>query len=72
MDRNMARFIISVGILLVLVGVVLLLVPRFPWLGRLPGDFRWSRGNFTLSIPIMTCLILSLLLTILMNLLSRR
>jgi hypothetical protein len=34
------------------------------WLGRLPGDIQYSRGNFSFYFPIVTCLLLSILLTL--------
>jgi hypothetical protein len=57
---------------LAILGVLLVLAGRIPFIGRLPGDIVYQRGNFTLYIPLMTMLILSLLLTILLNLLFRR
>jgi len=66
------RLLIVMGLLIVLLGVILLLAGRVPFLGRLPGDIVYQRGNFTLYIPLMTMLLLSLILTILLNLLFRR
>ncbi|MCX7624230.1 MAG: DUF2905 domain-containing protein [Thermomicrobium sp.] len=66
------RMLIVLGLVIVLFGVLLLLVGRVPYLGRLPGDIVYQRGNFTLYIPLMTMLLLSIVLTILLNLLFRR
>jgi len=66
------RLLIVMGLLIVVLGVILLLAGRVPFLGRLPGDIVYQRGNFTLYIPLMTMLLLSLILTILLNLLFRR
>jgi hypothetical protein len=66
------RLLIVMGLLLAILGVLLVLAGRIPFIGRLPGDIVYQRGNFTLYIPFMTMLILSLLLTILLNLLFRR
>ncbi|MBO9307288.1 DUF2905 domain-containing protein [Thermomicrobium sp.] len=66
------RLLIVMGLLLAILGVLLVLAGRIPFIGRLPGDIVYQRGNFTLYIPLMTMLILSLLLTILLNLLFRR
>ncbi len=57
----MGRTLVVVGLLIALVGLVMM--SGLP-LGRLPGDITIRRGNFTISIPIVTCLLLSLLLTI--------
>jgi hypothetical protein len=51
------------------------LAPRFPGLdrlGRLPGDFVFERGPVTVFIPIVSSLVISVLLTVLLNLISRR
>ena len=68
----LGKSLILVGLLLVAFGIVVSLAPRFPWLGRLPGDIWIERKNFTFTFPIVTSLILSVLLTILLNLFFRR
>jgi len=67
------KYLIFVGFLLIVLGVVLTYGPKLPFpLGRLPGDILIRRDHFTFSFPIVTCLILSLLLTLLLNLFFRR
>lgn len=68
----LARSLISVGLFITLMGVAFLLGPRIPWLGRLPGDLRLSKGPVTVFFPLVTCLIVSILLTVLLNLFRRR
>ena len=68
----LGKSLIVVGLLLVVFGIVVSLAPRFPWLGRLPGDVWIERKNFTFAFPLATSLILSVLLTILLNLFFRR
>lgn len=68
---SLGRLLILAGAGIALVGVLMLLVQHVG-LGRLPGDLVWRRGNFTLFVPLATSLILSLLLTVLLNLLFRR
>ncbi len=65
---DLARLLIIAGVLLAVVGVVLLLAPKIPWLGKLPGDFTWQRGNFTFYFPLGTCLLISIILTLLISL----
>lgn len=72
MDRSLARILIVSGIVLAGAGLLMLLLPRFAWFGRLPGDLRWSRGGTTIFLPIATSLLLSALLTLLLNLFTRR
>lgn len=64
-------FVIAGGIIL-LVGIILIIGGRIPFLGRLPGDISYSRGNFHFYFPVVTMLLLSLVLTVLVNLFFRR
>ncbi len=68
---SLGRLLIGIGVLIVIVGGVLLVFGRIPFLGRLPGDIRVQRGNFSCFVPIATSIVLSLLLTLLLNLLGR-
>jgi len=68
----MARLLIVAGLVLVAVGLVALAAPRIPWLGRLPGDLRFGKGNVSVYLPIATCVVLSVLLTLILNLVRRR
>ncbi len=69
----MGKFLIVLGLCIAGIGVLLTVVPKLPFpLGRLPGDILVKRENFVFSFPIVTCLILSLLLTLLLNLFFRR
>ena len=63
-------FLLMAGIFFV-VGLLLILAGRLPFLGRLPGDIRVTRGHFTFYFPLATCLVLSLLLTLILNLVAR-
>ncbi len=55
-----------------MIGLLLLAVPRIPWLGKLPGDLRFTRNGVSVHLPLATCLLLSLLLTAVLRLVSRR
>ena len=54
------------------VGLLLQIAPAIPWLGKLPGDFRIQRPGFTFVFPLTTSLILSVVLTLIATLFSRR
>ena len=67
------KALILVGLILVVLGVLLTIGSKLPFpLGRLPGDILIKRDHFTFSFPIITCLLISLILTILLNLFFRR
>ena len=65
------RVLIAAGILIAALGVSLLLADRVPGLGRLPGDFVFRRGGMTFYLPLATCLLLSVFLTLIFALLRR-
>jgi hypothetical protein len=65
---DLARFSVIAGLVLVAVGVVVWLAPKIPWLGKLPGDFTFQRGNFTFYFPLGTCILLSVILTLILYL----
>jgi Protein of unknown function (DUF2905) len=70
--NDLGRTLLVVGLVLAAAGGVLLLAGQVPWLGRLPGDISFERGNFRFYAPIATMLLLSLVLTIVLNLLAPR
>lgn len=55
--------LIIVGVLIAAIGLVWLLAPSIPWLGKLPGDIVIKRGNFRLYLPLATSVVVSVLLT---------
>jgi len=70
--HDIGRMLVVFGLLIALVGVVLVLVGRVPWLGRLPGDIHIQRGNWTFYFPLATSLLLSVVLTLILWILGRR
>ena len=51
--------LLVLGLVIAGVGLVWILAPSMPWLGRLPGDIRIERENFRFYFPLVTCLLLS-------------
>jgi len=72
METWFAKILVAVGVFCLVLGLLWLLTPKAPWLGRLPGDIRFQGERFSFHFPLVTCLILSLVLTILLNILLRR
>lgn len=65
------KTLIAFGLLLVLIGLLLTFGGKFPWLGKLPGDIRIERGNFSFYFPLGTSVLLSLILSFLFWLFRR-
>ena len=66
----MVRWLIAIGLVLILVGLLGPLLSKLG-LGRLPGDIVIERGNFRFYFPIVTCLIVSVVLSFFLWLLNR-
>lgn len=72
---GIGRFLVAAGLVLAAIGVLLVIAPQVPGLdrlGRLPGDIFIQRGTTTIFIPIVTSILISLALTIILNLFIRR
>lgn len=70
---QLGRMLIILGMVLIVIGGILVLGAKLPWLrlGRLPGDFAWGRGSVRIYFPLMTSLLLSLILTLIFWLLRK-
>ena len=73
---DIGRMLVILGLVLLVGGAVLwiggALGTRIPFLGRLPGDIHVQRGNWSFYFPLTTSIILSIVLTLVLALLSRR
>jgi hypothetical protein len=68
---GLGRLLLLAGLGLALLGGALLLAPRVPWIGRLPGDIRIQGERASFYFPLTTCLLLSAVLSILFYLVAR-
>lgn len=69
--ENIGKILILVGLAVVAIGLIVLLASRLPGVGRLPGDVLIRRDGITFYFPLLSCLILSIILTIVANLIIR-
>lgn len=65
------RFLVLAGAVIIVVGLIFMLGDKFP-LGRLPGDLHFGSGRFRVYIPIVTSILLSIVITVILNFFSRR
>jgi hypothetical protein len=61
---GLGKTLISFGIVLVIVGVLVSLSDKLAWLGHLPGDIHIQRGRFSFYFPLTTCIIVSILISL--------
>ena len=64
--NEVGKVLCITGLVMAAVGLLLWLGPSRGGLGRLPGDIHYTKGNFSFYFPVVTCLILSLLLTLIL------
>jgi len=70
--QDLGRSIVVFGLVIAAVGGLMMFLPRMPWLGHLPGDVQVDRPGFSVHFPIVTCLLVSVVATIILNLFFRR
>ena len=63
--------LILLGIILIVLGGILVFLPKIPWLGKLPGDFLFKGEKIRFYFPLATSILISLLLTLLLALFRR-
>jgi uncharacterized membrane protein YkgB len=61
----LGKMLILLGVFIILIGLLLLLGEKIPWVGRLPGDIIIRKKNFTFYFPIVTSILISIILTLL-------
>jgi hypothetical protein len=65
------KFLILAGIFVVILGLLVMFSSRIPLLDKLPGNIFFQKGDFRFFFPIVTCLVISAVLTIVINLIIR-
>ena len=68
---GIGRILIYLGLFLVIVGIAFTFIGKIPWLGHLPGDITIERERFTFYFPLATCLIISVIISLVLYLLRR-
>lgn len=70
--QDFGRILIFLGLALLVIGCLLYFARAFDWLGKLPGDISFRKGNFSVHFPLMTSLLLSLLLTLILYFFNKK
>ena len=64
----LGKMLILLGVFIILIGFLLVIGEKIPWVGRLPGDIIIRKKNFTFYFPIVTSILISIILTLLFTL----
>jgi len=68
MFGGLGKMLIFLGIFIILIGLLLMIGDKIPFVGRLPGDIIIRKEKFTFYFPLATCILLSIILTLLFTL----
>ncbi|HLL41524.1 MAG TPA: DUF2905 domain-containing protein [Segetibacter sp.] len=72
MSSQAGKYLIFTGVLIIVIGIIIYFFHnKLNWIGRLPGDIRIEKENFKFYFPLTTMILLSLLLTLIMNIIKR-
>ncbi|MDE1889248.1 MAG: DUF2905 domain-containing protein [Planctomycetota bacterium] len=69
---SFGKILICIGIIMIVVGGLFMLGGKIPFVGRLPGDIAIQKKNFSFYFPITTSIVISIILSLIMWLLSRK
>ncbi|RKZ29948.1 DUF2905 domain-containing protein [bacterium] len=68
----LGKILVATGVVLVIIGTLLWLSQKIPILGRLPGDFVIRGKGFSIFVPVATMILLSIILTVILNFIIRK
>ena len=68
----LGKMLILLGVFIILIGFLLVIGEKIPWIGRLPGDIIIRKKNFTFYFPIVTSILISIILTLLFTLFRKK
>jgi hypothetical protein len=68
---GLGKSLIIFGLIIIVFGIIITFAGKIPWLGRLPGDIQIKKENFTFYFPLATCMLVSLIVSLLLWLLKR-
>jgi hypothetical protein len=69
--NDLGKLLVVAGVVLAIVGAILWSGVGRGWIGRLPGDIHYTKGNFSFYFPVVTCLVVSIILTLVLRLLRK-
>jgi len=72
MMQSVGKMLLVAGSAFVLLGLLLMFLPKIPLLGKLPGDIRIEREGFSFYFPVTTCILLSVIFSLLLHIFQKK
>ncbi len=69
--NGLSKLMILLGILLVVAGIIMNISGKIPFFGKLPGDIYIKKGNFSFFFPITSCIIISIVISVILKLFGK-
>lgn len=69
---DFGKLFITFGLILIIIGIAISLADKIPFLGRLPGDIYIKKERFVFYFPVVTSIIISIILTLILNIFFRK
>ena len=69
--KTLGVMLLIMGCAMTIIGLAMLVAPKIPWLGHLPGDIHCQGKNTSFHFPLTTCIVVSVVLTIVLNIVMR-
>lgn len=69
--NGLGKSVIIAGIIITVLGIIIAFAGKIPWMSRLPGDIYIKRSNFTFYFPVVTCILLSIIISFIFWLLKK-
>ncbi len=66
-----ARTMILIGTVLIVTGLVMLIIPRLPLVGKLPGDVLIKREHYSFYFPLATCIVISIIISLILYFINK-
>lgn len=64
--------LILIGVFLIITGILIIIFSKVPFLGKLPGDIQIKRDNFVFFFPVVSCIVISIIITLILNFTMRK
>lgn len=72
MFPQLGKTLLLIGSILIILGVILTFLDKIPYIGKLPGDIYLKKGNLTFYFPLTTAILISILISLILNLIGKR